>query len=138
VVVRGNAHGLAQEIWAGEHRLVADEPLDAGGSDTGPSPYELLLAALGACTSMTISLYARRQQWSLDEVTVRLRHSRIYATDCTECETKEGTLDQIEREVELAGALDGAQRAKLLEIATRCPVHRALMSEIHIQTRLSA
>jgi uncharacterized OsmC-like protein len=137
VIVRGNTHGLAQEIWAGHHRLLADEPLDAGGSDTGPSPYDLLLAALGACTSMTITLYARRNQWPLDEVTVRLRHSRIYASDCAECETKEGKLDQIERDVELVGALNSAQRAKLLEISMRCPVHRTLASEIHVQTRLS-
>ena len=136
VVVRGDATGFAQEIQAGPHRLLADEPLTAGGSDTGPSPYELLLAALGSCTSMTIALYARRKHWPLDAVTVRLRHSKIYAADCAECETKDGKLDHIERDVELVGTLDPQQRTRLLEIAMKCPVHRTLTSEIHIQTRL--
>ena len=137
VIVRGDATGFAQEIEAGRHRLVADEPIEAGGTDSGPSPYDLLLAALGACTSMTISMYARRKRWPLEHVTVRLRHAKIHAEDCAECETKEGMLDRIEREIGLSGPLDAEQRARLLEIANRCPVHRTLVSEIDIRTRLA-
>lgn len=137
VIVRGDATGFAQEIEAGRHRLVADEPIEAGGTDSGPSPYDLLLAALGACTSMTISMYARRKRWPLEHVTVRLRHAKIHAKDCAECETKEGMLDRIEREISLSGPLDAEQRARLLEIANRCPVHRTLVSEIDIRTRLA-
>jgi putative redox protein len=136
VIVRGSATGLAQEIETGRHRLVADEPVEAGGTDTGPSPYELLLAALGACTSMTLSMYARRKQWPLEQVTVRLRHDKIHAQDCAECETKEGRLDRIEREISLAGPLDAEQRERLLAIANRCPVHRTLVSEVDIRSRL--
>ena len=135
VTVRGDAGGLAQEITIGLHRLAADEPASAGGTDTGPNPYDLLLAALGSCTSMTLTLYARRKQWPLESVTVRLRHSRIHAADCDSCETKEGLLDHIDREVGLVGPLDGDQRARLLEIADKCPVHRTLTSEIVIDTR---
>jgi putative redox protein len=135
-IVQGSSSGFAQEITIGPHRLVVDEPVTVGGTDRGPGPYDLLIAALGACTSMTISLYARRKQWPLESVTVRLRHSRIYAEDCENCETKEGKLDRIEREVELHGPLSEEQRARLLEIASRCPVHRTLVSEIDIRTRL--
>lgn len=137
VLVHGSARGFAQEMRLGRHELLADEPVALGGTDTGPNPYDLLLAALGACTSMTLSLYARRKQWPLDAVTVRLRHSRIHAADCEDCETKEGKLDRIECEVELAGALSDEQRARLLEIAKKCPVHKTLMSEISIRTRLA-
>jgi len=136
VIVRGGATGFAQEIETGQHRLAADEPVEAAGTDTGPSPYELLLAALGACTSMTISMYARRKQWPLGGVTVRLQHARIHAQDCAECETKEGMLDRIDREIDLTGPLSAEQRQRLLEIANRCPVHRTLVSEIDIRTRL--
>jgi uncharacterized OsmC-like protein len=136
VVVRGDASGFAQRVTVGSHELVADEPLSDGGTDTGPSPYDLLLAALGSCTAMTIALYARRKQWPVHAVTVRLRHSKIHAADCEGCETREGRLDRIERDVELAGSLDEAQRAKLLEIANKCPVHRTLTSEIDLRTRL--
>ena len=118
------------------HRLTADEPVKAGGTDTGPSPYDLLCAALGACTSMTLALYAGRKQWPLESVTVRLRHAKIHAADCQSCETKVGMLDRIERDVELGGTLSAEQRARLLEIADRCPVHRTLTSEIEIATRL--
>ena len=135
VVVRGGAAGFAQEIHAGSHRLHADEPASAGGTDTGPSPYDLLLAALGACTSMTVSMYARRKSWPLEEVTVNLRHSKIYATDCAECETKEGMLDRIERDIHFSGPLTEEQRSKLIEIANKCPIHRTLTSEIDIRTR---
>lgn len=136
VVVHGSARGFVQEVTIGPHRLTSDEPVEAGGGDAGPSPYDLLLAALGSCTSMTIGMYARRKAWPLERVTVRLRHSRSHASDCAECETKEGMLDQIERDVELTGALSAEQRAKLIEIAGKCPVHRTLVSEIDIRTRL--
>lgn len=135
VVVRGSAAGFAQVIHAGRHRLAADEPASAGGTDTGPSPYDLLLAALGACTSITVGMYARRKAWPLDEVTVHLRHSKIHAADCAECETKEGMLDRIELDIHFNGSLTGEQRSKLLEIADKCPVHRTLTSEIKIATR---
>src|SRR5216684_9173476 len=110
VVVRGSAAGFAQEILAGPHRMTADEPASAGGTDTGPSPYDLLLAALGACTSITVGMYARRKGWPLEEVTVHLRHSKIHASDCAECETKEGMLDHIERDIHFAGKLTAEQR----------------------------
>ena len=135
VVVRGSAAGFAQEILAGPHRMTADEPASAGGTDTGPSPYDLLLAALGACTSITVGMYARRKGWPLEEVTVNLRHSKIHASDCAECETREGTLDQIDRVIAMDGTLDAEQRKKLMEIADKCPVHRTLHSEIRIVTR---
>ena len=137
VYVRGNASGFAQNIVAGQHQLKSDEPLEAGGTDTGPSPYDLLLAALGSCTSMTVALYARRKQWPLQEVAVRLKHSRIHATDCADCETREGMLDRIEREIILTGPLTDDQRARLLEIANKCPVHRTLTSEIKIESWLA-
>ena len=132
VTVHGNAAGFAQEITVGRHRLHADEPASAGGTDTGPNPYDLLLAALGSCTSMTLAMYARRKQWPLEAVTVRLRHSKVHATDSAECEASSGKLDRIEREVELVGALTEEQRTRLLEIADRCPVHRTLGSSIEI------
>lgn len=135
VVVRGNAKGFAQEIEVGGHQLVADEPVSFGGTDTGPTPYDLLIAALGACTSMTLSLYARRKQWPLESVTVKLRHSKVHAADCAECETKTGMLDRIERDIELHGSLSEEQRARLLDIANKCPVHKTLQAEIEIRTR---
>jgi uncharacterized OsmC-like protein/alpha-beta hydrolase superfamily lysophospholipase len=135
VIVRETRQGhLQQEIIAGAHRLLADEPLAAGGGDSGPNPYELLLAALGACTAMTLRLYAERKALRLDRVTVRLRHAKIHAADCASCETKEGKIDRIEREIELAGALDADERVRLLEIADKCPIHRTLTSEVEIAT----
>jgi putative redox protein len=136
VVVYGSAKSFAQEITVAGHRLAADEPVTLGGTDTGASPYDLLISALGACTSMTVSLYARRKQWPLEAVTVRLRHSKVHATDCAECETKGGMLDRIECDVELHGELSEEQRARLLAIANKCPVHKTLTSEIDISTRL--
>ena len=129
---------LQQEVAAGRHRLIADEPIAVGGQDSGPGPYDLLLAALGACTSMTVRLYAERKALPLDRVTVRLRHSRVHAEDCAECETREGMVDRIERTIAFEGALDDAQRKKLLEIADKCPVHRTLTSEINIRTTLAS
>ncbi len=132
VIVRGGAAGFAQ---IGPHRLKGDEPVAFGGTDTGPSPYDFLLAALGTCTSMTISLYARRKGWPLEKVMVSLHHSKIHAVDCAECETKVGKIDRIEREIQLTGALTSEQRSKLMEMADRCPVHQTLTSEINIRTR---
>lgn len=136
VIVRGSAGGFAQEVIAGSHRFASDEPVSAGGTDGGPTPYDLLLAALGSCTSMTIAMYARRKQWALERVTVRLRHSRLHAEDCAGCETREAKLTIIERDIALDGELDEDQRARLLAIANRCPVHQTLTSEIDIRTRL--
>ncbi len=137
VTVRGSAAGFAQEITAGRHTLRADEPASVEGTDTGPNAYDLLLAALGSCTSITVAMYARRKSWPLEAVTVRLRHSKVHAADCEEAESKEGWLDHIERDLELTGALSDNQRARLLEIANKCPVHRTLMSEVHVETRLT-
>jgi putative redox protein len=136
VTVHGSAAGFAQQISVGPHRLAGDEPTSVGGTDLGPSPYDLLLAALGSCTSMTVAMYARRKQWPLEAVTVQLRHSRIHAADCEACEAKEGFLDHIQRDVQITGSLSEEQRARLLDIANKCPVHRTLASEIHVQTRL--
>jgi|SRR3954470_16711217 len=134
VVVRGSALGFSQEITAGRHHLAADEPLSAGGTDLGPSPYDLLLAALGSCMAMTMGLYARRKQWPLDAVAIRLTHSRIYARDCTDCVVRDDTLlDHIETAITLTGALSTEQEHRLVEIAHRCPVHRTLKSEIVIR-----
>lgn len=124
-----------QIITVGPHHLVADEPKAAGGEDAGPGPYDFLLAGLGACTSMTMRLYADRKSLPLDRVTVTLKHSKIYAKDCAECETRDGMLDQIERDIAMDGALDAEQRKKLMEIADKCPVHRTLTSEIRIVTK---
>ena len=135
VVVHGKAGAFTQEILVGPHQLTADEPKDMGGDDEGPTPYDLLLTALGSCTSITMTMYAQRKSWPLQDVTVRLRHSRIHATDCAECETKEGKIDRIELDIEFVGPLSGEQRSKLLEIAKKCPVHRTLTSETNIKTR---
>src|SRR5262249_20419423 len=132
VTVSGPGDALVQNISAGTHRLKSDEPIPNGGSDQGPDPYALLLSALGSCTSMTIGMYARRKAIPLARVTVRLRHQKIHAEDCANCETKIGLLDWIEREIELEGDLNEEQRARLIEIANKCPVHRTLTSEIKI------
>jgi putative redox protein len=136
VRVRGGPSGYAQQIFAGAHRLSSDEPVDAGGTDLGPSPYDLLLAALGSCTSMTLRMYADRKGVPLEGVEVALRHSRIHARDCADCETREGRVEQIERHIRLTGELSVEQKQRLLEIADRCPVHRTLTAELRIATRL--
>ena len=138
IVVRGGSEGFKQEIAAGKHRLLADEPVSACGGDAGPDPYDYLLASLGVCMSMTIGFYARRHQLPLENITISLWHSRIYAKDCEECETREGTLDRIDVEVELTGSLNEAQHAKLMQIAAKCPVHRTLTSEINIRLRATS
>ena len=131
--MQGGARNFRQEIVVGKHSLSADEPVSAGGGDAGPDPYDYLLTALGVCTSMTVGLYARRKQIPLENITVSLRHSRIYAKDCEECETKEGMLDRINVELDLTGPLSAEQHDKLMEIAAKCPVHRTLTSEINIR-----
>jgi putative redox protein len=135
-MTRTGRRGYQTEIVAGDHRLLADEPIAVGGSDTGPTPYDYLLAALGACTSMTLRMYADRKELPLDAVVVRLKHQKIHAEDCQQCETKSGRIDSIDREIELEGPLDREQRQKLLEIADRCPVHRTLHSEIIVKSKL--
>jgi uncharacterized OsmC-like protein len=138
VVVTETREGkLQQEIAMGPHQMLADEPVAAGGLDTGPSPYDLLLASLGACTSMTLRLYAEQKGLPLARTSVRLSHAKIYATDCAECETKEGKIDRIERVITLEGDLTEAQRTRLREIADKCPVHRTLTSEVDIRTKLA-
>ena len=138
VVVRETREGkFTQGIAAGPHPLRADEPPSVGGDDTGPTPYDLLLAGLGACTSMTLRLYADRKGWPLQRATVTLRHQKIHADDCEDCETKAGRLDRIDRTVTLEGKIDQDQRAKLLEIADKCPVHRTLESEVKVVTVLA-
>ena len=128
---------FTQHILAGKHVLRADEPAAAGGDDRGPGPYDLLLAGLGACTSMTVRMYADQKKWPLERVRVDLRHEKVHATDCAECETRDGKIDRIERVLMLEGNLDEAQRQRLLEIAHKCPVHRTLHSEIWIPTSLA-
>lgn len=136
VVVQETRLGkFQQDVIVGPHHLTADEPQSVGGQDSGPNPYELLLSGLGACTSMTMRIYAERKSLPLDRVTVTLKHSKIYAEDCASCETKTGMLDQIERVIAIEGELSAEQRSKLMEIADKCPVHRTLTSEIHIVTR---
>lgn len=136
VVAETGSGRYANAVHAGRHTLAADEPVKVGGSDTGPGPYEYLLAALGACTSMTIRMYAERKGIALRRVEVRLRHDRIHAKDCADCETKEGLVDRITRIIHLDGDLDEATRARLREIADKCPVHRTLTSEIRIETSM--
>jgi putative redox protein len=137
IIVHGSAAGFAQTIAVGRHQLTSDEPTGVGGTDTGPTPYDLLLAALGSCTSMTLAMYARRKGWPLEAVTVRLRHSKVHAADCEAAEIKEGRLDHVHRDIELTGVLSDDQRARLLDLANKCPVHRTLMSEIIVESRLA-
>jgi uncharacterized OsmC-like protein len=138
VVVAERGDGkFTQVMLDGEHVLLADEPREAGGDDRGPSPYGLLLMALGACTSMTLRLYATRKGWPVERITVRLRHFRDYAADCKDCEDKDAKMERIERVIDLAGALDDGQRARLLEIAEKCPVHRTLEARVKVDSRLA-
>ena len=128
--------GYTTDIYNGKHHLVSDEPASVGGNDFGPTPYDLLNAALGACTAMTLRMYAKRKNWDLKGVRVHLDHGKIHAQDCADCETKEGKVDEITRIVELEGNLDEAQRKRLLEMADRCPVHRTLHNEVKVRTTL--
>lgn len=133
IVTETGTGTYTQEIIAGAHRLTADEPRPVG-DDAGPTPYDLLLAGLGACTSMTVRMYADRKGWPLERVRVALRHSRIHAKDCADCDTTIGWIAQIDREIELSGDLDDGQRQKLMDIAERCPVHQTLTGEVRITT----
>jgi uncharacterized OsmC-like protein/pimeloyl-ACP methyl ester carboxylesterase len=136
VVVRETrASKFQQTVKTGPHQMLADEPIAAGGEDTGPGPYDFVLAGLGACTSMTMRMYADRKSLPLERITVTLKHSKIHAEDCAECETREGMLDQIDRVISIEGALDADQRKRLMEIADKCPVHRTLTSEVRIVTK---
>jgi putative redox protein len=138
VIVEDSEIGpYGETIRSGAHVLLADEPVASGGNDTGPNPYDYLLTALGTCTAMTLRMYARLKKWPLHKVRVRLTHDKMYAADCASCETKEGKIDRIERLIEVEGPLTDQQRQRLLEIADRCPVHRTLISEILISTRLA-
>ena len=138
LVAKAHEGKFKQYVRAGRHQLMADEPVAYGGSDTGLSPYDLLLAALGTCTSMTVRLYAAAKKLPLEHVNVRLTHEKVHAEDCADCENKDQKIDRIDREIELAGTLDDTQRQRLLEIANRCPVHRTLESKVLVQTRLKA
>jgi putative redox protein len=127
---------LTQEIEAGTHRLTADEPKEDGGQDSGPNPYELLLASLGACTSMTVQLYAKRKGWPLEEVVVDLAQERVHGEDCVRCEEEDVRMDRITKRLRLRGPLDETQRQRLAEIAERCPVNRTLTGHIELRIEL--
>jgi uncharacterized OsmC-like protein len=135
VVVNGKSNAFLQEVTVGKHHFRVDEPASIGGTDSAPDPYDYLLASLGACTSMTIGLYARKKQIPLEAVKVSLSHSRIHAEDCADCETKQGLLDRIDIDIQLTGPLSEEQHARLMEIAGKCPVHRTLKSEIDIRLK---
>jgi len=135
-VVTQTENEYRTEVRAGRHALVADEPESVGGDDAGPTPYDYLLAGLGSCTGMTLRMYADRKDWPLDEATVHLSHEKVHAEDCDHCETEEGKVDHIQRDIELDGDLTAEQRERLLEIANKCPVHRTLHSEIDVETAL--
>jgi len=136
VDVQIGENGYTTDIMAYGHPITADEPESAGGNDLGPSPYGLLLSSLGACTGITLKMYAKLKNWNLEEVSIHLSHDRIYADDCRECETKSGKIDRIERKIKLKGKLDNKQKQRLMEIADRCPVHRTLHSEIMVKTSM--
>jgi putative redox protein len=135
-VVTDTDNRFEQVLLDGRHLLHGDEPVSAGGKDVGSGPYELLLMALGSCTSITLRMYADRKDWPLEQVVVRLRLHKVHTTDCQDCESKDALIDQIERRIQLIGPLDAEQRERLLKIANMCPVHRTLTSKIDIRTEL--
>jgi putative redox protein len=137
VVVTGPRTGFRTEVDVGGHHLVVDEPVPVGGTDSGPSPYEMLLAALGSCTAMTLRLYADRRKWPLDRVQISLQHHKVHAQDCADCDRKPTKMDVVERVLTLEGALTAEQRTKLLEIAERCPVHQTLRGTIQVNTTVA-
>jgi uncharacterized OsmC-like protein len=134
VLVRGPATGFRTEVDVGGHHLTVDEPIPVGGGDSGPSPYEMLLAALGSCTAMTLRIYADKRKWPLERASVKLQHRKVHAQDCVDCDHKTTRMDVVDRVITLEGPLDESQRAKLLEIAERCPVHQTLASSIKVNT----
>jgi uncharacterized OsmC-like protein len=139
VTVRPSGAGRYQQrVTAGGHEVIVDEPISVGGTGIGPTPYDLILGALGACTSITLRLYADRKAIPLEDLEVKLSHRRIHARDCADCETSKAMLDEITVVISLIGALSEEQRARLLEIAEMCPVHRSLSGEIKIRTSLAA
>jgi len=135
VVVAGPGTGFRTDVEVGGHHLVVDEPIAVGGSDAGPTPYEMLLAGLGACTVMTLRIYADRRKWPLERARVTLQHRKVHAQDCVDCDRKDTKMDVIDRVIVLEGALNDEQRTKLLEIAERCPVHQTLKGKIQVNTR---
>jgi uncharacterized OsmC-like protein len=137
-VIARTENGLRTEVTANGYALVADEPAGFGGTDAGPTPYDYLLAALGSCTAMTVRMHADRKGWPLESVRVLMKHGKIHAKDCAECETENGRIDRIEMELDLEGPLDEQQRRRLREIAEKCPVHRTLDSEVLIETHAAA
>jgi uncharacterized OsmC-like protein len=137
VVVSGPATGFRTDVEVGGHHLVVDEPTAVGGADDGPTPYEMLLAGLGACTAMTLRIYADRRKWPLERARISLRHRKVHAQDCVDCETKPAKMDVVDRIITLDGALTEEQRAKLLEIAERCPVQQTLGSKIQVNTTIA-
>jgi putative redox protein len=128
---------FSETVRVGTHVLAADEPVSAGGTNSGPNPYDYLVAALGACTAMTLRMYARQKNWPLKKVHVRLKHDKVHVDDCAACEAKDHKVDQIDRQIVLDGPLSEEQRQRLLQIADRCPVHRTLTSQVRINTRLA-
>lgn len=136
VVVSGPATGFRTDVEVGGHRLVVDEPIAVGGADQGPTPYEMLLAGLGACTAMTLRIYADRRKWPLERARISLLHRKVHAQDCVDCVTQPARMDVVDRIITLDGALTEEQRAKLLEIAERCPVHQTLQTKIQVNTRV--
>lgn len=137
VVVSSTTAPLEQLVTIGPHRLTCDEPAGSGGADAGPDPYEILLAALGTCTSMTLAVYARHKQWPLERVVVELTHARDYAPDCADCGDPAKRIEHIHRKLTLSGPLTDEQRARLLEIADKCPVHKTLTGGVAIRTALA-
>lgn len=137
VVATTDASEVRTDVVAGMHSLVADEPLAAGGTDSGPSPYELLAAALASCTTMTLKMYAAFKKIELESVTVSVTHNRIHAADCADCESTNGRIDEFRREITLVGNLDDRVRQRMLEIAEKCPVHKTLHGEIRVRSTLA-
>ncbi|HET6981839.1 MAG TPA: OsmC family protein [Myxococcaceae bacterium] len=135
VVVAGPATGFRTDVEVGGHHLVVDEPIAVGGADAGPTPYEMLLAGLGACTVMTLRIYADRRKWPLERARVTLQHRKVHAQDCVDCDKRDAKMDVIDRTIFLEGQLDEEQRAKLIEVAERCPVHQTLKGKIQVNTR---
>jgi putative redox protein len=136
VLVESASPEFLENVSVGRHRLQADEPLSAGGQDAAPSPYELLLAALGTCKAITARMYAKRKGWPLQGVQVKLSHTKVHAEDCADCERTNSLMDQIEVEIKFQGELSAEQRQVLLAITEKCPVHRTLTSDLQIRTRV--